>query len=367
MEGPTGARRISAIDDLGDQGFPTKGIVPVMDTQVRTYFDKNLKVLCCPKCQGEFVMSDDCLICSLCHHQFEVRDNIPLLFWPNEWDPSKSDVTDTIKAFYEKSPFPDYDDFDSVGTLVRKAREGLFAKLLDDQIPSGTRILECGCGTGQLSAFLSIANRTVFATDICLNSLRLGQQFTEKNNLQRVHFIQMNLFRPVFKSELFDLVICNGVLHHTSDPFLGFQSIAKLVKRNRYILIGLYHRYGRTITRIRRSIFRVSGDRFTWLDPNLRNTDKSVAKKRAWFMDQYKNPHESTHTIGDVLRWFKETGFAFVKSLPNSVPFQRFSECEKLFERERPGSWLERLVTEMGMIATGNSEGGFFVVIGKKL
>ena len=35
----------------------------------------------------------------------------------------------------------------------------------------------------------------------------------------------MNLFKPCFKPEQFDVVLCNGVLHHTADPWGGFQSI----------------------------------------------------------------------------------------------------------------------------------------------
>ena len=66
---------------------------------------------------------------------------------------------------------------------INKARKGLFAKLLDDQIPFGARILECGCGTGQLTNFLSIANRTVIGTDICMNSLKMANEFRGNNDL----------------------------------------------------------------------------------------------------------------------------------------------------------------------------------------
>jgi len=48
-----------------------------------------------------------------------------------------------------KTSFPNYDDLDSVGSLIEKARRGVFAKLLDDQIPFGAHVIECGCGTGQ--------------------------------------------------------------------------------------------------------------------------------------------------------------------------------------------------------------------------
>ncbi len=320
--------------------------------------------MCCPGCRGDLELGDDRLTCAACRHEFEVVDGIPLLFWPNEW--SGDDVTEDVKAFYEETPFPDYDEFDSVDSLIRKARQGLFANLLDDQVPPGTTVLECGCGTGQLSNFLSVANRNVFGTDLCLNSLRLGERFRTDNQLERIRFLQMNLFRPAFREGAFDLVISSGVLHHTSDPRLAFESIASLVKPGGYVLIGLYHRYGRLVTDLRRLIFRVTRDRFTSLDPNLRKGGFTPAKRRAWLMDQYKHPHESKHTIGEVLGWFEQSGFDFVKSIPRSRPFRPFSRDESLFEPEAAGSSFERLAVELGMILRGSREGGFFVMVGRR-
>jgi SAM-dependent methyltransferase len=333
---------------------------------VLQWMEKHLDMCCCPRCTGGLRVSDGSIVCSSCQQRFQTADNIPLLFWPTEWDPSKPDVTETVQAFYEQTPFPNYDDFDSIGSLVEKARRGLFAKLLDEQIPFRTRVLEIGCGTGQLSNFLSVANRTVVGTDICLNSLRLAQEFKEKNGLNNAQFVQMNLFRPIFRPNTFDYVISNGVLHHTADPFLAFTTLVNLVRPGGYIMVGLYHRYGRLITDTRRVLFRLSGDRFKFLDPNLRKVQSSAAKKRAWFMDQYKHPHESKHTIGEVLRWLRELKLNFVKSIPRSVPFQPFSPDERLFEPEKPGTTLERLMVELGMTFSGSQQGGFFIVIARK-
>jgi SAM-dependent methyltransferase len=324
-----------------------------------------LPPLRCPACGSALADGDGALTCSGCGERFAVRGGIPLLFWPNEWDAASGDVTESVKRFYEETPFPNYDDFDSVGSLIQKARSGGFAKQLDDEVPPGTLILECGCGTGQLTNFLSIANRTVVGTDICENSLRLGHAFKLQNHLENAHFLQMNLFRPVFAEGTFDLVVSNGVLHHTSDPFGAFRSIAALVKPNGYILIGLYHRYGRLITDLRRQLFRFTRDRLTFLDPNLRRGGMADAKRRAWFMDQYKHPHESKHTIGEVLGWLERTGFRFVGSVPRSRPFQA-GAAPGLFRPEPPGNALERLIVELGMIARGSREGGFFVVTARK-
>ena|SRR2546425_7311086 len=336
-----------------------------MDAGVRESLQRYLSVLACPRCKADLALEDEGLECTGCKERYGMARNIPMLFWPSEWDPSKRDVTTAVKSFYEETPFPNYDDFDNVAWLVEKARRGVFAKLLDDQIPAGVRILECGCGTGQMSNFLSVANRTVFGTDISLHSLSLGEEFKEKHDLRTAHFIQMNLFRPCFKPSTFDLVICSGVLHHTSDPFLGFQTIAQLVRPKGYVMIGLYHKYGRTVTNIRRLIFRMTGTRFTFLDPNLRRRETSVSKKRAWFMDQYRHPHESRHTIAEVLAWLDRTGLTFVRSVPKTN-WRPFSQSERLFEPEPTGNRLERLLAEIAMAFAGSREGGFFIVLAQR-
>lgn len=324
-----------------------------------------LAILCCPRCGGDLEASGEKLLCTACGQAYGVEGNVARLFWPNEWDAAKGDVTEVVRAFYEETPFPNYDDFDSVASLARKAREGRFAQQLDEQVPPRARILECGCGTGQLSNFLGIANRSVLGSDLSLPSLRLGEAFRAANGLETVRFLQMNLFRPALRPGRFDLVIANGVLHHTSDPRAAFASIAKLVRPGGFLLVGLYHRYGRLITDLRRVLFRLSGERFTGLDPNLRDADTSAAKRRAWFRDQYQHPHESKHTIAETLGWVREIGFELVRSLPSTRPFAP-TGGERLFEREAPGGWLERALAELGMAFRGSREGGFFIVIARR-
>ncbi len=119
-------------------------------------------------------------------------------------------------------------------------------------------MLEVGCGTGQLTNFLGISCRRVIGADLCLNSLRLGERFRREHDLDRVQFVQMNLFRPCFKPEQFDVILCNGVLHHTSDPYGGFRGLLPLLKPGGHIVIGLYNRYGRLMTDTRRRIFRLT-------------------------------------------------------------------------------------------------------------
>jgi SAM-dependent methyltransferase len=325
-----------------------------------------LDIFVCPACKGDLEIIDNGINCLRCHNQYQVEDGIPLLFWPNERERSKNDVTNVVKSFYEETPFPNYEELECVGDLIQKAQTSIFARLLNDQIPFRIGVLEVGCGTGQLSNYLGIAHRTVFGTDMSLNSLKLGQEFKKKNGLERVSFYQTNLFKPIFKEETFPLVICNGVLHHTDDPFGGFQTISRLVKKGGYIIVGLYNKYGRIATDIRRGIFNTFNDRFKFLDPRLRGRDVGELKKLTWFMDQYKNPHESKHTIGEVLRWFDQTGFEFVNGVPKLEAFEMFSENEKLFKPNPRGNLLDRFLVQTSLVFSGSKEGGFFLMIGRR-
>jgi hypothetical protein len=129
--------------------------------------------------------------------RYEVEDGIPRLFLPTEdKELDGANVTDIVRKFYEKNTFPNYDNVDSVRALLQKAGYGLFAQLLNEQIPFDARVVEIGCGTGQLTNFLAIAHRSALGTDMCGNSLALAHQFAIKHGIDRAAFAQMNLFRP---------------------------------------------------------------------------------------------------------------------------------------------------------------------------
>jgi 2-polyprenyl-3-methyl-5-hydroxy-6-metoxy-1,4-benzoquinol methylase len=319
-------------------------------------------------CHGaELSRTDSRLACSACGHAFPVDGGIPLLFWPHERFTDPADVTERVKAFYEKTPFPNYDQHESVRSLIEKSRQRVYAHALDRSIPYNSTVLEVGCGTGQLSNFLGISSRRVVGSDLCLNSLRLGEGFRASHGLDRVWFTQMNLFRPCFKPEQFDVILCNGVLHHTADPYGGFVGLLPLLKPGGHLVIGLYNTWGRLATDLRRAAFRLTRGRARWIDPILRRRADRDAKSEAWFSDQYRHPHESKHTMGEVLRWFEGNGLDFVRGVPSVTPTAtRIDPQADLFAPVPAGDPIGRGFVQLREVIAGSSEGGFFIMIGRK-
>ena len=324
-------------------------------------------ILVCPCGNGELLhRAGDAYAAVECGHKFLVTDGIPQLYWPHEGIDDPTDVTERVKAFYEETPFPNYDDHDSVRSLIEKSRKGVYARALDQAIPYNSSVLEVGCGTGQLSNFLGVSCRRVIGTDLCLNSLRLASKFRLEHGLSRVRFIQSNLFRLPFSPGQFDVILCNGVLHHTADPYGGFQALTPLLKPGGYIVIGLYNTYGRLMTDLRRVIFRITGGAGKWIDPYLRSGKIGKDKRSAWFADQYLHPHESKHTIGEVLSWFQQNGLDFVAGVPSVTNEPDAIGDGKLFVSRPRGSTWQHFCVQLKQIVAGSREGGFFIMIAQR-
>jgi SAM-dependent methyltransferase len=172
----------------------------------------------------------------------------------------------------------------------------------------------------------------------------------------------MDLFHPCFEPERFDVILCCGVLHHTPDPFAGFQKLLPLLKPGGHIVVGLYNRYGRLQTDLRRQVFRCTGGRMKWIDPILRSGALGEAQRQAWFADQYLHPHESKHTVGEVIQWFDNTGVEFVRCIfPHTL-----ADVDNLFESQMQPAKADRFFIQAREAIVGGREGGLFLMIGRK-
>lgn len=277
-------------------------------------------------------------------------------------------VTSKVGNFYETDPFPNYEINDDVNKILKVGDGNFFLKSLKNFIGFKKNVVEVGAGTCQWSNYLAIGtNNNIYSFDSSLNSLKIGKDFAKKNNINNVSFVRGDIFDQIFNDETFDFLICNGVLHHTKDPYLGFVNIIKSVKQNGYVVIGLYNKIGRLRTKLRKYLYKFFGKRIIkFIDPVLRKTSKeSHDKINAWIKDQYMHPVESTHTFDEILKWFDKNNIEFINSIPKVSLFNNHEEG--IFDKGSRATFLERLLTQIFMIfGRFGSEGAIFILIGKK-
>lgn len=273
-----------------------------------------------------------------------------------------SEVTKKQSEFYDDIKFPNYDDIDDFGTLLDKSSKSIFIKKLDDEIPHHAQILEAGCGTGQLSIALSRFGRKIHAVDLSKGSLIEAKKFSDKTGIKNVQFYRMNIFKLCFQKNFFDIIVSNGVLHHTADAKAAFNKLVEHLKPNGIIVIGLYHKYGRLMQNLRQMLIKNFGEHFKNLDKRF-STNISDKKKYAWFRDQYQNPHETKHTFLEVIKWFNQNNIEYL----NSIPFN-FRMDNKLISKQKVRGKYFMVLNELSLMINlaQINEGGFFVMIGKK-
>jgi SAM-dependent methyltransferase len=312
------------------------------------------ELLACPNCGGALAIDWSCRGCG---DRFHAPDGIPDLRLRGD------ERTETVRRFYERTPFPGYPPRDSLDALHARAERSAFARLLNDAIPGDARIADIGCGTGQMCLYLARADRRVIGVDLTRASLLVGAAAARRFGLDGVQFVEADLRRPALRVGAFDVIYSSGVLHHTPDPRAAFARLVPLARSGGTIVLGLYNAFARIPLRLRRLVARLSGFRLIPFDPVLRERSHESARREAWLRDQYQHPEEHRHTLAEVQGWFAENGVEYLRAYPSAV---MNDEPETLFARAadnwRPEGWL----AQVGWMRTLGREGGLFFTIGRR-
>ena len=231
------------------------------------------------------------------------------------------DIQGRVVGMYAKHPFPAYSD------KFRKASEEMYLKMrllgLAKADYHNKSILDCGCGTGEFTCWYAAQGNSVTAIDLSGPSLAHAEAYAKSYELaDRIKFRQMSILDIDFPDNTFDLVYSYGVLHHTADPYKGFENMVRVCKPGGYVIVSVYNKFSRFRHAWRqRLINALAGEdvekRFVWgkrLFPltarklKLRAHDDSDAV----LYDQFSIPHESLHTAGEVLGWLDNNGMEYV-------------------------------------------------------
>ena len=287
--------------------------------------------------------------------------------------------TAAVRAFYKEAPFPNYGARDTLETLRRRAERSPLARLLDQAIPRDARVLELGCGTGQMTLFLASGSdrRLVVGADLTRASLALAADAARRFGVERARFVECDLRRPALAEGAFDVVLSLGVLHHTPDPRAAFRALVPLARPDGgIVVVGLYNAFARLPHRLRRLVARATGLRFVPFDPVLRDRRAEPARRAAWLRDKYLHPEEHRQTLGEVQTWFRENDVTYLRSYPSALlggpdgrDGRRNDDAlrgDELFAPAADDWWPEGVLAQLGWMRTLGAEGGLFVVVGQR-
>ena len=102
---------------------------------------------------------------------------------------------------------------------------------------SGKLVLEAGCGAGRFTEGLLQKGATLISSDIS-SAVEVNQENFPCNDDHLI--IQADINDMPFEDNIFDVVICIGVIQHTPSPEETIKSLYSLVKKGGWLIIDHY-------------------------------------------------------------------------------------------------------------------------------
>lgn len=276
--------------------------------------------------------------------------------------PTSSPANEAVLEFYKALPFNYHGSAEAQAESIRRTDFIAVYPPAAALMRPGLRVVDAGCGSGWLANSMRHHHKAeVTGVDFNPVAVERAREAAKVLGLG-TSFVQSDLFAYA-PEEPFDLATSIGVLHHTNDCHAGVRHVCRsLVRPGGHVLIGLYHAHGRKPFLDHFRDMRRAGAGEAELFREYRKLHAQIKDETllmSWFRDQVLHPHETQHTLAELLPLLAEEGIRLLStSLNRFGPAPRPEELAELEARqeETGREWLRK----------GKYFPGFFVFFGQK-
>jgi len=246
--------------------------------------------------------------------------------------PVPSDPADEVRAFYESHPYPaPIRHLDRHRDLYQNPDRRRALSLLlwpTDKQRTNREILVAGCGTSQAAInALREPDARVTAIDISEASLRHTGDLQRKYGLRNLAIHRLAIEQVEELGQMFDQIVCTGVLHHLPDPDTGLRALRNVLAPHGAMHLMVYATYGRAGIYMMQEYCRLLGIGAT--EAELRDLDTTIGAlssdhpiagvvKRARdfrnpdaLADALLHPQDRAYTVPQLYVWLERCGLSF--------------------------------------------------------
>lgn len=211
--------------------------------------------------------------------------------------------------------------------------------LLPDATLRGARVLDVGCGSGELSRSLADRGALVVAIDLTARA-------TNRAHVPGiVSAVQCDALALPFRDDTFDHSLSMGVLHHTPDCHTGLREMVRVTRNSGILIIALYSKW----TPYHLIYLATSGLRARTSPERLHRLPSWAMRLTRAFVtfqirqelddeqlvnvlaDQFWTPRASFHSPREIRQWAKQLGLR-----PIDRRWHPFYLNEFAFQVEKP-------------------------------
>jgi 2-polyprenyl-3-methyl-5-hydroxy-6-metoxy-1,4-benzoquinol methylase len=199
-----------------------------------------------------------------------------------------------VKQFYDQLQFPGTYTLAGLDYHSPKIRNP-YLKVIDQQLTKPCSVLDIGCGTGLITNLFARRYPDIQFTGVDFsNSIDYAIEFSHKHLIKNATFVKQDFLQ--YKDTVqYDIIICQGVLHHIPNYQLAIDRMVSLLKPNGCLILSVYHPWGK----LAKKIFNID------------------YKNYILHQDQENHPHETTFTLPQIQKLFPK--FKLSNAYPSSI------------------------------------------------
>jgi ubiquinone/menaquinone biosynthesis C-methylase UbiE len=252
--------------------------------------------------------------------------------------PSETEQARSVRAMFNEHPFPNY--YSHLPSQSDERFSYIFTKFLHLPLETFQEkiIFDAGCGTGENTwAWQRIlgSSAEIIGLDQSEGSIRIAHDnFAEQT--MRPYFAIGSLLDLGLADNSVDVIYCSGVLMSVTEPWRAYQELVRVLKPGGYIVLILYHRYGRALHGMNRALVDLLEKKDINRRVQLANklfgrrmkklSDQTHSPYEGVLYDQFGLVRESRYTVGQVCKWYRKANIQYIGSWP-PVEWNQFGKA----------------------------------------
>lgn len=239
--------------------------------------------------------------------------------------------------------------------LIENRKNFLLNLKLPPKIFNSAKLLDLGCGSGHNSIVFDHLKAKCTLVEYNKKSFKnakiLFKKFAKKNH----KFFNQDLFK--FKSKIkYDIVVSNGVAHHTMSPKKNINIACKFTKKNGFLILGICTPEGWFQRNLQRLILFnisktkkevVSNSKKLFSDHLKRSCKFGLRTVEEVIFDTYINPKINCLTFDEIIKIFNKNNMKLYSSLNYHKGISSFLNPE--FEQQKQSIFKESNIKDVNL------------------
>lgn len=237
------------------------------------------------------------------------------------------DIEDAVLKVYRKvSPsYREIDDKEGFEKYLQQRQNILNELCLPAQLFKHKKVLDIGGGTGESSLFYALCGADVAIIEpneiSCDRAKRLFERLHKDVNIINKSFFEIDCSLL----ENYEIVVCEGVLHHTYAPMKGLEQIISNIKKGTIVMVALAEYYGwfkrylqrKLIRKISKSEDDIVNNAKKYFNEHIERAIKyGFRSERSVIYDTFVNPQIETTKLKAICETFHTNNILHYSSYP---------------------------------------------------